>query len=124
MVSGPNFEFRKIIYNFWHQDICFRANSGYKMAKKWIYKNVSKIVKIVHSANYQPTRHLILQSKHKLSVQLCNNAILVVPWDTQHHQNSNFRNTIYQFISLKYVVVKIQLGSSRDTNFLKMSFIY
>ena len=23
MVSGPNFEFRKVIRNFWHQDTCF-----------------------------------------------------------------------------------------------------
>ena len=43
MVSGPIFEFRKVIHNFWHQDTFFRANSG-------IYKNVSRVVKIVHSA--------------------------------------------------------------------------
>ena len=23
IVSGPNFEFKKAIHNFWHQDICF-----------------------------------------------------------------------------------------------------
>ena len=25
MVSGPNFEFRKVICNFWHQDTCFQS---------------------------------------------------------------------------------------------------
>ena len=28
MVSGPNFEFRKAVCNFWHQDICFSLQNG------------------------------------------------------------------------------------------------
>ena len=75
----------------------------------------------------QPTGHLFLQSKHKLSVQLCNNAILAVPWDTQHHQNSNFQNTIYQFSNTIYfpkVCCSKNTTWSRNMTFLKMSFNY
>ena len=54
MVSGPNFEFSKFIRNFWHQDTCFSSNSECLLCTKgqkwWIYENVSRIVKIVHSA--------------------------------------------------------------------------
>ena len=35
MVSGPNFEIRKVIHNFWHQDPCFKANSGCLLGTKW-----------------------------------------------------------------------------------------
>ena len=35
MVSGPNFEFRIIIRNFWHQDTFFRTNSGCHLSTKW-----------------------------------------------------------------------------------------
>ena len=62
MVSGPNFEFRKIndlrsYTTFGPKIPVFRANSccllGTKWQKRWLYKNVSRIVQIVqivHSA--------------------------------------------------------------------------
>ena len=57
MVSEPNFEFKKVKSNFGTKIPLFRANSecllGKKWQKLWIYKNVSRIVKIVHSAHTQ-----------------------------------------------------------------------
>ena len=65
MVSGPIFDFRKVIHNFWHHDTRFRANSGCllgtKWQKWWIYKSDSRIVKIVHSAYLTKTLFVFIR---------------------------------------------------------------
>ena len=55
MVSGPNFEYRNVIHTTFSTKIpLFRTNSGCllgtKWQKWWIYKNVSRIMEIEHSA--------------------------------------------------------------------------
>ena len=53
-VSGPSFEFRKVVHASFNTKIpVFTANSGYllgtKWQKWWFYKSVRRIMKIVHS---------------------------------------------------------------------------
>ena len=50
MASGPNFEFKKVMHNFWHQGPRYLFLEP-NWQKLWIYKNVSRIIKIVHSAS-------------------------------------------------------------------------
>ena len=77
MVSGPNFEFKKVIRNI------FRGNSGCllvtKWQKLWIYKNVSRIVKIVHSAlahhaMFENMRQIFFLHQTRVTISVSENA--------------------------------------------------
>ena len=104
MVSRPNFEFKKVIHNFWHQDtpVC-RANSewflGTKWQKWWIYKNVSRIVKIVHSGDYLPT----LQTKEWKNSQQWkkHKRVLDIPLMYVYHHLSSFFFSSFRATSSK-----------------------